>query len=180
MTSALLVAVVFLAIVTFGNILLLFAVIRRLRNVQELVVPPAVVPAVGTAIEPFQVETVDGASVTTDALADGPVLVAVLSTTCPACKDLAGTLATLSGPSSAPLVLVVADPGHDGAPMLQALAGMDRVAVVEREHPALTALGGITAYPTVLAIREGKITSAGTRLDKVLPAVLEKTQVTAR
>lgn len=179
MTSALLVAVVFLAIVTFGNILLLFAVIRRLRNLQELVVPPAIFPAVGTVIESFHIETVDGSSVTTDTLADDPVLVAVLSTTCPACKDLAGDLATLTGLSSAPVVLVVADSEHDGSTMLQSLADLDRVAVVDRGHPALAALGGITAFPTVLGVREGKIVSAGSGLDKVLPALVGKSRVTA-
>lgn len=179
MTSALFVAVVFLAIVTFGNILLLFAVMRRLRGLQDLLLPPAIVPAPGTAIEPFHVEAVDGASLTTDTLAGGPVLVAVLSTTCPACKGMASDLAALTGPSSAPVVLVVTDPEHDGSAMLQSLAGLDRVAVVDREHPALAALGGITAFPTVLAVREGTIISSDTRLEKILPDVLGRSRVTA-
>ena len=181
MTGALLIVVVFLAILTVGNVLLLFAVIRRLRQLQELVVPSALVPAIGTAVKPFRFETVDGTSVTTDdALAGGPVLVAVLSDTCPACQAMTGEIAALTVPSSAPVVLVVTDPQHDSSKLLQALRGMDHVAIIGREHPALEALGGITAFPTVLAVRDGKIISSGTRLDKVLPALRERPPVAAR
>jgi hypothetical protein len=180
-TGALLIVVVFVVVLTVGNVLLLFAVIRRLRQLQELVAPPALVPAIGTAVEPFRFDTVDGASVTTDdALAGGPVLVAVLSNTCPACQAMAGEIAALTALSPAPVVLVVADPQHDSSKLLEAFRGMDRVATIGREHPALEALGGITAFPTVLAVRDGKIISSGTRLDKVLPALRERPRVTAR
>lgn len=58
-------AVVVLAIATLINLLLLFAVVRRLRRVQELAVPPVPLPWVGTFVAPFRVEAADGPSWTT-------------------------------------------------------------------------------------------------------------------
>ena len=179
MTGVLLVVVVFLAVFTFGNLLLLFAVIRRLRQLQELVVPPAVVPAVGTVIEPFAAQTLAGASLTQDDLGRGPALVAVLSTTCPACQALAGDLVALDGPWSAPVALVVGDPDHENTDLLDRLGGLERVAMIDRAHPALVALGGIAAFPTLLVIRDGEITGSGTSLDKVIPALNGQERTTA-
>jgi hypothetical protein len=178
-TGALLVAVVFLAIVTLGNVLLLFAVIRRLRYLQELVAPAVPLPAVGTTVERFHVETVDGASFNESTLADGPVLVAILSNTCPTCQGLASQLASMNPPSRAPLVLVVADPLHESLTLLQTLAEAGQIAVIGRDHPAMGALGGIAAFPTVLVVAQGKIVSSSTRLNEVLPALSEKAQATA-
>ncbi len=180
MTSVLLAVVVILAIITLGNLVLLFAVIRRLRHVQDLVVPPALVPDVGTSVGSFAATTLAGASLTKDDLADGPVLVAVLSTTCPACRALAGDLVTLTGPQAAPVVFVVSDPQHDNPELVSALSGLERVALVTREHPALVALGGITAFPTLLVVREGQVTGSGTSLNKVLPALQERSRLAAR
>jgi thiol-disulfide isomerase/thioredoxin len=179
-TSALLVVVVFLAIITFGNIFLLFAVIRRLRSLQELVVPSVPVPDVGTVVEPFQVETTNGASLTADDLAGEPVLVAILSNTCPACQAMAGDLVSLTNQSIAPTVFLVADPQHDSSTMLSALDGIGRIAVVGRDDPALAAFGGINAFPTVLVLRDGRVAGADTRLEKVIPALHERPRATAR
>jgi len=170
-TSALLVVVIFLAVFTFGNLLLLFAVIRRLRQLQDLVVPPAIVPAVGTVIEPFEAQTLAGASLTQDDFAGGPKLVAVLSTTCPTCRTMAGDLVSLAGSGPAPVALVVGDPEHENTELLDRLGGLERVALVDRGHLALEALGGISAFPTLLVIRDGQVTGSGTRLDKVIPAL---------
>lgn len=180
MTSALFVVVVFLAIVTFGNIFLLFAVIRRLRHLQELIVPSAPVPDVGTVVEPFRAETTDGASLTADDLAGEPVLVAMLSNTCPSCQAMAGDLVSLTGQSIAPVVFVVADPQHDSAALLGALDGIDRIAVVGHDDPVLAAFGGIKAFPTVLVLHDGKIAGADTRLEKVIPALHERPHAAAR
>lgn len=179
MTNALLVAVVFLAIVTGGNILLLLAVVRRLRQVQDLVAPPLPLPAVGTTVGPFHAETVDGGSVTEGALAGGPVLVAVLSSTCPACHGLASALEALAQMSPPPVVLVVTDPQREDSALLQALAGLDRVAAVGRDHAALDAFGGIAGFPTILAVRDGVIVSASTSLDEVLPTLRDTPHLTA-
>ncbi len=171
MTGALLVMVCFLAVLTFGNLLLLFAVIRRLRTVQELAVPAMPVPDVGRVVEPFTIETVAGREIAVNEPASGPFLLAFLSTTCPACKTLAPQIASLAPSAEPPVVLVVAGSHQEGAALLQSLSGLERVAVISGDHPAVEAVGRIQAFPTLLAISEGKITGSGTSLDKVLPAL---------
>ncbi|MGH3190549.1 MAG: hypothetical protein ACRDOL_25450 [Streptosporangiaceae bacterium] len=180
MTGVLLVVVIFLGIVTFGNVLLLFAVIRRLRYLQELAMPPAPVPTIGTAVEPFQIETTDHAILNEDAFGAGPVLVIALSTTCPACQDVAGRLASLRPQVPSPLVIVVTASQQEAVPLLQMLADVGRIAVIGKAHPALRALGGIAAFPTVLVIAQNKIVSSGINLDEALPVLGENPHVTAR
>lgn len=180
MTNVLLAVVVVLAIATFGNIFLLFAVIRRLRHLQELIVPSAPVPEVGTVVEPFRAEITDGASLTADDFAGGPVLVAILSNTCPSCQAMAGDLVSLTGQSIAPVVFVVADPQHDSSALLGALDGIERIAVIGHDDPALAAFGGISAFPTVLVLRDGKVAGADTRLEKVIPVLRERPHLAAR
>lgn len=180
MTSALLVVVVFLAILTFGNLLLCFAVIRRLRSLQELVVPTAYVPEVGTVIEPFEIETTTGANLASGSFAVGPVLLAVLSTTCGICHTVAKELGSLTGLAAAPVVLVVGDPQADNSELLDLLGGIDQVAVLRGDHPAIEAIGGIRSFPTVLAVRGGKIVSADTSLEKVLPSLKEPAKAGVR
>lgn len=171
MTSTLLVAVCLLAILTFGNLLLLFAVIRRLRAVQELAVPSMPVPAVGTIVEPFNVETIDGREIAVNEVTSGPFLLAFLSNTCPACKTMAPQIASLALSVEPPVVLVVAGSRQESSALLQSLSGLDRVAVISGDHPAAEAAGRIQAFPILLAVSGGKIAASGTSLDKVLPAL---------
>lgn len=181
MTSALLVIVIFLAVLTFGNLFLLFAVIRRLRTVQELAVPAIPVPDIGTEVQPFRVDTISGAEFATDQLTGAPFLLAVLSNSCPACKAMAPDIAALaSSQPEAPVVLIAGSPQHDSSELLTSLAGLERVAFVGIDDPILLGLGGIQAFPTVLAISDGKIAGSGTSLERVLPALRERRKVAAR
>lgn len=173
MTGVLLVAVIVLAIITIGNVALLWAVIRRLRYVQEVVAPPLPVPIVGTEVAPFQALSVDGTVVDERVLAGERVLVAIVSSTCPACSALARALVSARIPSDSLLVLVVRDPDHDTKPLFDTLSGTGTLVAVDRDDDAMHAFGHIGAFPTVVVAEQLKIVASGTRLDDVLPTFNE-------
>ena len=108
------------------------------------------------------------------------MLVAVLSTTCSMCHGVARDLGSLTGLAVAPVVIVMGDPQRDGSDLLEVLSGLDQVAVIRGDHEVLSALGEIRSFPTVLVARDGKVASADTSLEKVLPALRQPAKAAAR
>lgn len=165
----LIVVVVLLSVVTCLNIVLLLAVMRRLRSVQELVVPTITFPEIGRSVDSFSVAGIDGSTLGDGDLM-GQVLVAFLSDTCDACHDVASTLVAAAADSRrALLAFVVADAAGDrGDSLVTAVAGAQGVALIHRDDSVLGAFGGISGFPTLVLVDAGRVRAVGSRLEDLM------------
>ncbi|MFD0275217.1 hypothetical protein ACFVHB_15120 [Kitasatospora sp. NPDC127111] len=173
MLTALIALAVVLGIATAANLVLTFAVIRRLRTLEEGGTgAPDALPAVGTAVGGFSAVTTTGAEVTEADVADGDAFAGFVMVGCTPCgkliESLAGGAAT---GADDPLFFVVGDPeSPETRRMAATLAPVGRVSVVAEKSPATAAFGRISAFPTLLRLKDGVIAAAGHDLDDVVPA----------
>lgn len=158
--------------VTLLNLLVLFAVIRRLRSLQEQLTQGSTpdAPAVGTTIDEYTANTIGGGTLTRRDL-DGDSLVAFFSPGCPPCKEMIARFAAdpAALPAQTYAFVVGNDLDPDARQYVADLAGVaTRTAYVEPDSPVLTAFGGVAAFPTVLRIAGGTVAASGHALDEVL------------
>jgi hypothetical protein len=156
-----------LTLLTGFNLVLLFAVLRRLREIESRHAPAEVTPAAGTRVGPWAVTLDDGT-----AMADvdlGPdAMVLFLSPGCGPCGRLVGQLAddpaVLGGGPA--LAVVVGDlPGaRTYADMLPSPLP---VAYAEEDDPIVVAFGGVDAFPTVVVVHGGVVRASGHDLHAV-------------
>lgn len=173
LTGVLTVGVIIAIALTVLNLLMSFAIIRRLRDLESRGGGHAHhdgdladdLPAAGTRIGAFSVPTVDGDQLDEQALAGEPVLVAFLSATCGPCKDLLPALAARPDPDRARTILFVSDDGDEAAKeFAESLRVHGRVALADSQGPVGTAFGGVEMFPIVLTVEQGVITAADIRL----------------
>ncbi|MFJ9782750.1 TlpA family protein disulfide reductase [Amycolatopsis sp. NPDC101161] len=158
--SFLVAVVAVLAVLTVLNLLLSAAIIRLLNEQRRPALPA--LPAAGTEIGAFEVTDADGATVTDRELDDA--LVAFLSPTCGPCRRLAGEL-------TEPAVAFIID-GGDRDAAVEYAAGLGpavRVAFVGDRSPVAAAFGAGDVTPTLIRVRDRRITAAGHDLDAVRP-----------
>ncbi|GAA0405394.1 hypothetical protein GCM10009530_66960 [Microbispora corallina] len=141
--------------------------VRRCRDLYEVVsrrtARGPVLPEAGTPVPPTRVVTVDGAVVDLAERGEDERVLAFLTTDCPACEELAGGLrrALAALPAGAPRPLVVVSGGAAGrAVHVRDFAPVAHVADADGRHPLADALG-VTAFPTVLVVSEGRGHRAG-------------------
>ena len=155
------VAVVLLAAATAANLLLTFALIRRVRDLQNRSVVPHDdgLPAAGTPVGPFSIERVGGGSLGTEDLATGDVLVGFFAAGCTPCTAVVADL--LDDPPAERFVAFVdsgeAEPTEDLATRLSAIAEV--VAVVPWDSTVPAAFGQ-EGFPALLRVRDGVIVEA--------------------
>lgn len=158
-----------LALLTGFNLVLLFAVLRRLGGIENRGAPaPAEIkPAAGTRVGPWSAELITGDAMTDATL--GPDAVVLFFT--PGCAPCAGLVRRIAdepgvlggGPA---LAVVVGDlPG--ARTYADALAPNLPLAYVEEHDPVVTAFGGVDAFPTVVLVRGGVVLSSGHDLHAV-------------
>lgn len=156
----LIVAVVLLAAATAGNLLLTFALIRRVRDLQNRTVVPHDdgLPATGTPVGPFSIDRLDGGTLGTEDLATGDVLVGFFAAGCSPCTAVVADL--LDDPPTERFVALVdsgePEPTTELATRLSAIA---EVAVVPWESTAPAAFGQ-EGFPALLRVRDGVIVEA--------------------
>jgi thiol-disulfide isomerase/thioredoxin len=172
MMQVLVVVVAVLAVLVVFNLLLSFALIRRLKVLQELVAQtpkrdPAL-PKLGAAVGPFQVSTPDGEAVSDESLKSGVSLVGFFTPNCLPCSAVKAQL--LESPPGMPVVAFVE--GHPGDEEAGALAAsLQRVARVvftaddDAPHRAFKPAG----YPTLIRVEHGVVAASGHVLADVLP-----------
>ncbi|MGW4891990.1 hypothetical protein ACWEQL_06935 [Kitasatospora sp. NPDC004240] len=173
MLTALIALAVVLGIATAANLVLTFAVIRRLRALEEGGTgAPAALPAVGTPVGEFSAVTISGQEVTRADVTAGDAFAGFVMVGCTPCGALLESLAAGAATGSDdPLFFVVGDPENpETRRMTATLAPVGRVAVVAEKSPATAAFGHISAFPTLLRIEDGLIAAAGHDLDEVVPA----------
>ncbi|MBB4912810.1 cytochrome P450 [Actinophytocola algeriensis] len=156
----LIVAVVLLAVATVGHLLLTFALIRRVRDLQNRTVVPHDdgLPTAGTPVGPFSLERLDGSRLDTEDLATGDVLVGFFAAGCSPCTAVVADL--LDDPPAERFVALVdsgaAEPTTDLATRLSSVA---EVAVVPWESTVSAAFGQ-EGFPALLRVRDGVIVEA--------------------
>ncbi|MEU5980127.1 redoxin family protein [Streptomyces sp. NPDC047315] len=168
-----------LGAVTALNLVLVLAVIRRLRRHEEerkirsgTYENPQSGPPTGEPLPPFAADATDGTQVTSAGLTGREAALTFLSTECSVCVAAAGDLpefARRSGIGAAQHVVVIA--GSDEAVVEEMTAALAGVATVVREGAAgpLSTLYAIKATPTtVLVDPDGTVTYAAAGTNPVL------------
>jgi hypothetical protein len=150
----------FAAAVATINVVLTLALVRRVRLLQARVtVPEGGFPAPGRTIGQFSAVDVEGAPVELEQTSGSELNVAFLSPSCAPCRELLQRVT--EAPPPAPFVsFVLADDTSASAGMVEALLPLGRVAVIEAEGGAAEAFG-ITAYPTLVRVRDGVVVASG-------------------
>ncbi|NUO59519.1 MAG: hypothetical protein HOV71_25400 [Hamadaea sp.] len=171
MTAVLTAAVVVLAALTAVCLLMLAAVVRRLRTIEErLNGPAATLPEVGLTVAGFQAADLTATPLNESDVEDGTVLFVMPG--CGPCADLIAALA--EHPSGALTAFVAGNPADEVTQELARKVGAvaDRVAVVDEGGAVTAAFGGVSSFPTVLRISGGVIAAAGRSVDAVAPTLV--------
>lgn len=173
MTAVLTVWIVMLTLATAGNLLLCFAVIRRLKSSGHTphADPMAGVvgsPRVGDEVGDFETVALNGAPLRLEECAHGRQQAVFLTPTCRACLRLLQALQALE-PSRTEtprsFFLIADDPAEEATRTMAAqLARLGRVSVVGLDSSALAAFGGVAIFPTVVDLMDGRIAWVGQRL----------------
>jgi len=165
MTTFLAMAVLVMGIVTVVNLVLLFAVIRRLRATEGSLALPHL-PAIGQPVGRFSVRALDSTQISDRDLALGSTIVGFVTPGCGPCKDL--TQALQAEPWTGPLpVIFVTGPAEEAHALAEALASAVRTALVPEGGEVAGAFGGIEGYPTLVRVLDGVVVAAGRSLESV-------------
>ncbi|WP_445394987.1 TlpA family protein disulfide reductase [Streptomyces sp. LE64] len=159
-----------LGVVTALNLVLILAVIRRLRRHEEERkqqgdtfenIPSG--PPVGERVPEFSAVAVDGTRVGSEALRGREAALTFLSTGCSACVAAARDLpefARRTGLDVDQMVVVISGEGPEARTMADPVAGVARVVLEERDGP-LSVLFAVKGTPTnVMVDADGTVTYA--------------------
>ncbi len=177
MIGILIAVVVVVGIVAGADLLLSFAVVRRLAALESKIGSGAAAqtsPAVGHKIGDFEVELLTGGIFTLADLMDGPTMVVFLTTTCEPCQQAIAELRDMPTPLSFPLYVLIngAERGNDDLAnaVLNVAADMPqgtKVAEISATDPVMQAFG-IDGWPSVLGIEDGIVRVSDFRVSRVL------------
>jgi hypothetical protein len=165
--------VVVVGIVAGADLMLSFAVIRRLSALQVRMQGSGsgTSPAVGHKVGDFEVELLTGGVFRLADLMDEASIVIFLTTTCEPCQAAIAELRDLPTPLPFPMYVLIngTDQGQDTA-VLDVAADMPqgaRVAEISASHPVMQAFG-IDGFPSVLGVEDGIVRASDTRVGHVL------------
>jgi hypothetical protein len=172
MTAVLTAGVVLALALTVLNLVLTFAVVRKMRDGAgsglSTHTPHPGLPQPGTRVGEFTAETTDGAVLTDQDLRGERSLIAFVSPTCAPCKDVIAEITAAGGALATPLYAFVAgDDDADTAAVVATLRPHGTVTVITAAHPAAQAFGGVDGYPALMLVTDGVIAAAGRRLADV-------------
>lgn len=169
MTTFLTAAVVVVGIVCVLNLLLLFGVIRRLREHDQAIAKfphggmaqAGSMRAPGSEVDEFTAVSTDDVPVTREALT-AETMVGFFSVSCAPCIENAPKFAEFAagvpGGKDSVLAIVVADDDDDPSEMVGVLGDGARVVVEGYDGPIATAFG-VTAFPAYGVVASGTITA---------------------
>jgi thiol-disulfide isomerase/thioredoxin len=156
-------AVVLLTVVTAVHLLLTFALIRRVRELQENgAKAPAMddgVPGVGMRIGDFTTELLDGRTFATADLAGGDTLVGFFAAGCGPCKPVVADLVE-NPPAERFVAFVDAGDGEEGAALIAKLEAVAEVAAMPWDSPVAGAFAH-QGFPTLVRVSDGVVADAG-------------------
>jgi thiol-disulfide isomerase/thioredoxin len=180
--SYLIAVVALLSALCLVGLVLILAVVRRLREHTKLLdalyemvgmmgapIGEAGGLAVGDVVGDFDATTLDGTRVTRDLLPDGTV-VAFLSPDCPSCREQIPEIGSWVADEDRPRVLVVVDSrSGDPAHLVTTLPPMTQVIVDDRTAPVADVFG-VRAFPAFFQVAAGgELLAMAPRLSR-LPA----------
>ncbi|GAA2026056.1 hypothetical protein GCM10009839_25450 [Catenulispora yoronensis] len=164
MVGVLAAAVAVLAVVTGLNLVLLFAVIRKLRTTEARLgtAPVATLPKQGSEIGSFLIAAEDDSMISDASIGDGMTVACVM----PGCAPCKTQIAAFrERPRSAPEKTVFFVFGGQGEPeteeLVTSLAGLGQVAVTQTAGAVGVALDDVTSFPTLLRTEGGRIAAVG-------------------
>ncbi len=176
MTTFLTALVVVVGIVGVLNLLLLFGVIRRLKEHDQAIakfpqgamqsLPADSMRPPGSEVDEFTAVSTDNVAVGKESLT-AETLVGFFSVSCAPCVEgapkFAARAAGVPGGKDSVLAIVVAEGDDDPSEMVGVLGAGARVVVEEYDGPIAAAFG-VTAFPTYAVVASGKITTSAIEL----------------
>lgn len=161
---------VVVACVAVLNLALTLAIVKRLRGIEERLDGTGgggdTLPAIGTEVRGFQLTTMDGESLDDTEFSGGTRQVFVLSPDCGPCKELSGKLIADPGRAEPGAIVMIVGSGDDEGARELAESLPDGLRIgfdtAEAHQDALS----VGAYPAVLTIVDGKVTTAAHSLPK--------------
>ena len=165
-------AVILVGVVAAADLVLSFAVVRRLAAVQArgaAAGASAGAPAPGHVVGAFRVGLLAGGEFTVDHLRHEPAIVAFLSPTCEPCRRAIEELKRLPVPLARPLYVLIAGSAQDAdllavARQMPAGAHVGAIAHTDGIMKAFAADG----YPTLVSTADGAVVASGLRVGDVL------------
>ncbi|GIG68381.1 TlpA family protein disulfide reductase [Phytomonospora endophytica] len=154
-----------LTVFCVANLLLMLAVVRRLRSHESRLAAnsrPLTLPT-GTRIAPFTTTTVDGDRISAAGLADG-TLIGVFSPACEPCH--AQLPAFVEHSRSSPALAVVLSDGDEATDMVAALAEACPL-VVEGHGGAVSTALGVQGTPALVIVAQGAIVATESAVSRL-------------
>lgn len=161
-----------LAVFVVINMLLTFALVGRIRLIQETVAaggaprdPDLLAP--GESIQPFEAITRTGDRLTEANLAVGATLIGFFTPNCKPCEESRSQL--LGSPPRLPLIAFVESTGDDddAAAIAASLSAIARVAYT-LDNDSVRRAFRPTSYPTFVRVENGAVAASGHKLREVL------------
>lgn len=173
MVGILIALVVLVGVIACADLLISFALIRRVAALQAQGTPELSGPAVGREVGQFRVPLLGGGEFSRDQLAAPRTLAVFLTTSCEPCRKAITELSVMPGPLPWPLYVVIIATDADDDDAFEVAGQMpagSRVGVITAAEAPLEAFG-IDGYPTVLTIEDGIIRASGFRVAALLDGV---------
>lgn len=156
----LVVAVALVGVLCLLNLLLLFGVIRRLREQSSMLKPPSLTLPVGEAVGDFSAVTTTRETVSTDTLGDG-TLVGFFSSTCQPCHEKLPDFVAFAETTTVRALAVVATAPDEGADMISALGSVADVVVVESLSSPVAKAFDVRGTPAFVTVERGRVSATG-------------------
>lgn len=177
MVGILIAVVVLVGVIAAADLLLSFALIRRVAALQTQDANVSG-PAVGREVGQFRVPLLGGGEFSRDSLAAPRVLAVFLTTSCEPCRRAITELSAMPGPLPWPLYVVIIrtdapgaeETADDALEVAGQMPAGSRVGVIAAAEAPLEAFG-IDGYPTVLTVEDGIIRASGFRVAALLDGV---------
>ena len=172
LTGILIAVVVVVGVVAGADLLLSFAVIRRLAALQERIKEgggSGISPAVGHKVGDFQVELLTGGAFTLADLMGASPMVVFLTTTCEPCQAAIAELHAMPTPLPIPLYVLISGSDAD-SDVLRVAAQMPegaRIAEISGSDGVMRAFG-VDGFPTMLGIEDGIVRASDYRVSSLL------------
>lgn len=172
MIAVLIAVVVVVGVVAAADLLLSFAVIRRVAALQARG-PAADVdpPEVGHEVGEFTVPLLAGGVFTRADLTAARVMVVLLTTSCDPCRRAIGELRALPMPLPGPLYILImaSEQDADALDVAKSMPAGSRAAIIAPADAEATSRAfGIDGVPSVLTIEGGIITASGFQIRGLL------------
>ena len=166
-------AVIFVGLLCFFDLLLSFAIIRKLRHVapeshRAPQLPGLAALSAGRPIPPFTATTTTGSELSPARLAGRPAVLAFFAAECQSCREhldqFAGYARGFPG-GAGQVAAVIAGPAEGAADIVAALTGVAQLVIEPDFGPVATAFS-IGAFPTFVTLDpDGRIGGAAWAID---------------